>query len=161
MQSSKKFNPTISDVIVLESRAERARDPLAPYASLVLKIVESYIHCVSCVKPLVVVVFEFGMEKLERNARTDLEELARLEYIAGVIAQSREESEELVGQVKLNIDFFQKRLTHINAIYLAVIGPSTNSCFYNFTFRSGVFNVASDCYNSVLPFDPSDILVEY
>ncbi|KAE9402203.1 hypothetical protein BT96DRAFT_974422 [Gymnopus androsaceus JB14] len=94
MPSSSKFAFSTADLTILQKRAARASDPLAPCASSILKIIGSSKASHDCTKPLISTVFKFGVQKIKKNIQLDRE------YIETEMIQWKGDEAELVLQVE-------------------------------------------------------------
>ncbi|KIK64006.1 hypothetical protein GYMLUDRAFT_426892 [Collybiopsis luxurians FD-317 M1] len=65
------FRPSVYALMSLRSRARRADDPLAPLASRIYNILKSYEDSSDNMQSLIILLYEFGLEMMERNADTD------------------------------------------------------------------------------------------
>ncbi|KAF9070747.1 hypothetical protein BDP27DRAFT_585212 [Rhodocollybia butyracea] len=79
------FQPSAYALINLRTRAQRADDPLAPFASHICNILRSYKSSCKPIQNLIEMLYDFGVEKIDSNTETDDRELAALSDIETAI----------------------------------------------------------------------------
>ncbi|KAE9395148.1 hypothetical protein BT96DRAFT_978160 [Gymnopus androsaceus JB14] len=104
MSSPLDFILNIDDVLRLSTKARQENDPLASCALMTLVIGMSYERCPNSIKPLIAVVYKFGLEKIRRNDLINQSELQGLEHIRCSIHTG--DWEQLAQSVDSYIIFF-------------------------------------------------------
>ncbi|KAJ3725032.1 hypothetical protein DFJ43DRAFT_1089513 [Lentinula guzmanii] len=128
-EPSRKFQLNIADMKMLMTRENRAEDPLAPYASAVLKILKSYQHCPLYVKPLVEAVYEFGVDIISNNSKTDSDDLSILQHIETIMIKPASSSPEsnVEAQAKIYIERFQSKVCRTTSELKLIQPPEPRS----------------------------------
>ncbi|KAE9402153.1 hypothetical protein BT96DRAFT_562083 [Gymnopus androsaceus JB14] len=111
--TSTAFRPSVYALINLRTRAQRIDDPLAPLASLVCDIIKAYKSSSNLVKTLIQLVYEYGVDKIEKNAEVDHEELSRLNQIESSLSRhewpNEQHSDDVTNQIQRYITYFTAR----------------------------------------------------
>ncbi|KAJ3797518.1 hypothetical protein GGU11DRAFT_65695 [Lentinula aff. detonsa] len=112
-QARETFHLSVYALINLRTRAQRRDDPLAPLAYMICNILKTYQGSCNLVQTLIQVICEYGVEKIERNAKVDAAEIDALKDIELSLIPNqwnKADSVDFSLQVEIYITYFlQKR----------------------------------------------------